>query len=45
MHEQRTAVGPGRFFEAPAHFRVGYGGDTEKIRAGVDRLAAALDSR
>jgi aspartate/methionine/tyrosine aminotransferase len=45
MHERRTAVGPGRFFEAPAHFRVGYGGDTEKIRAGVDRLAAALDSR
>jgi hypothetical protein len=45
MHERRTAVGPGRFFEAPAHFRVGYGGDTEKIRAGLDRLAAALDSR
>jgi aspartate/methionine/tyrosine aminotransferase len=42
MREQRTAVGPGSFFEAPAHFRLGYGGDTEKIRAGLDRLGAAL---
>ncbi len=45
MEERRTAVGPGRFFEAPAHFRLGYGGDTEKIRAGLDHLAAALDGR
>jgi aspartate/methionine/tyrosine aminotransferase len=45
MRERRTAVGPGAFFEAPAHFRLGYGGDTEKIRAGLDRLSAALDER
>lgn len=45
MQERRTAVGPGRFFEAPAHFRVGYGGDTEKIRAGLAHLTAALDAR
>jgi len=45
MEERRTAVGPGRFFEAPAHFRVGYGGDSEKIRAGLERLGAALDDR
>ena len=45
MEERQTAVGPGRFFEAPAHFRLGYGGDTEKIRTGLDRLAAALDGR
>jgi aspartate/methionine/tyrosine aminotransferase len=45
MEERRTAVGPGRFFEAPAHFRVGYGGDSEKIRAGLERLVAALDDR
>jgi len=45
MRERRTAVGPGRFFEAPAHFRVGYGGDTGKIRDGLTQLAAALDAR
>jgi hypothetical protein len=45
MRERRTAVGPGAFFEAPAHFRLGYGGATEKIRAGLERLAAALDER
>lgn len=44
MREYRTAVGPGAFFDAPAHFRVGYGGDTGKIRAGLDRLASALDA-
>jgi aspartate/methionine/tyrosine aminotransferase len=43
MQQRRTAVGPGRFFEAPAHFRLGYGGDAEKIRGGLDRLTAALD--
>jgi aspartate/methionine/tyrosine aminotransferase len=42
MREYQTAVGPGRFFEAPAHFRLGYGGDTAKIRAGLERLSAAL---
>jgi hypothetical protein len=45
MEARRTAVGPGRFFEAPAHFRLGYGGDTDTIRAGLDHLAAALDGR
>ena len=43
MQERRTAVGPGRFFDAPAHFRLGYGGDADKIRGGLDRLTAALD--
>jgi len=42
MREQRTALGPGAFFEAPAHFRLGYGGDTEKIREGLSRVSAAL---
>ena len=45
MRERQTALGPGFFFQAPAHFRLGYGGDTEKIRAGLDRLSAALDER
>ena len=42
MREHATAVGPGRFFDAPAHFRLGYGGDGEKIRAGLDRLSQLL---
>ena len=45
MREHRTAVGPGSFFEAPAHFRLGYGGDTEQLRAGLHHLRAALDDR
>lgn len=42
MQEQATAVGPGRFFEAPAHFRIGYGGETETIRGGLERLSTLL---
>lgn len=44
MREHRTALGPGAFFEAPAHFRLGYGGDTEKIREGLARVAQTLDT-
>ncbi len=38
-----TSVVPGRFFEAPAHFRVGLGGDSETLTEGLDRLGQALD--
>ena len=38
-----TAVVPGKFFEMPAHFRVGMGGDSETFVEGLDRLARALD--
>jgi aspartate/methionine/tyrosine aminotransferase len=38
-----TSVVPGRFFEAPAHFRIGIGGETENVREGLSRVAAALD--
>lgn len=38
-----TTVVPGRFFEMPQHFRIGVGGDTEALRAGLERLSAALD--
>ena len=41
--ERQTAVGPGFFFEAPAHFRLGYGGDTDAIRAGLAQVGAGLD--
>jgi hypothetical protein len=39
-----TTVVPGRFFEMPDHFRVGIGGETETLAAGLERLGAALDS-
>jgi aspartate/methionine/tyrosine aminotransferase len=42
MRDYRTAVGPGYFFDAPAHFRIGYGGDTDKIRAGLERVSELL---
>jgi aspartate/methionine/tyrosine aminotransferase len=43
MRDRSTALGPGAFFDAPAHFRLGYGGDTERIREGLKRVGAALD--
>ncbi len=44
MRETGTALGPGAFFEAPAHFRLGYGGDTDKIREGLARVGRVLAS-
>ena len=38
-----TSVVPGRFFEAPEHFRLGVGGDTAILREGLSRIGAALD--
>ena len=38
-----TSVVPGRFFEMPAHFRVGIAGDTGVLAAGLERLGNALD--
>ena len=40
-----TTIVPGRFFEMPAHFRIGMGGDTESFREGLERLGQALDER
>jgi aspartate/methionine/tyrosine aminotransferase len=45
MNERETAIVPGRFFEAPAHFRVGFGGATDVLGGGLDALAGALDGR
>ena len=45
LTERDTAVVPGRFFDAPAHFRVGFSGDSESLRAGLAAIAAALDAR
>lgn len=38
-----TSVVPGRFFEAPQHFRIGIGGETATLSAGLERLSDALD--
>ncbi len=45
MNERETAVVPGRFFGAPAHFRIGFSGGTETLRGGLAAIAAALDDR
>jgi aspartate/methionine/tyrosine aminotransferase len=38
-----TSVVPGSYFEMPAHFRVGLGGDTASLTEGLQRLGAALN--
>jgi aspartate/methionine/tyrosine aminotransferase len=37
-----VGVIPGRFFEMPDHFRIGFGGSTEDLRAGLERLSQAI---
>ena len=39
-----TSIVPGRWFEMPDHFRLGYGMATEVLEAGLERLGAALDA-
>lgn len=43
--ERGTAVVPGRFFDAPAHFRLGLGGDPPAIRHGLQAIAGAIGDR
>jgi len=38
-----TSVVPGRFFEMPDHFRMGYCVDAATLDEGLDRIALALD--
>lgn len=42
-NKYQTSVVPGRFFEMPEHFRIGIGGETRQVAAGLERLASALD--
>jgi aspartate/methionine/tyrosine aminotransferase len=42
--EHKTAVVPGRFFQAPEHFRIGIGGPAGTLRAGLEAIGAALDT-
>lgn len=44
LHDFDTAVVPGRFFEAPAHFRVAFGGDPEALAGGLRQIGEALDA-
>ena len=39
-----TSVVPGRWFEMPEHFRVGFGLSTADLEEGLDRLGSALDA-
>lgn len=41
--EQDTGVVPGRFFEAPSHFRIALGGEADTLEGGLRRLGHALD--
>ena len=45
LAERQTAIVPGRFFQAPQHFRLGFSGRTDALRAGLTALEAALDAR
>ena len=38
-----TSVVPGGFFEMPAHFRLGFGGSSDLLVAGLEKVGAALD--
>lgn len=40
-----TGVVPGRFFEAPAHFRLGFGGRAEVLAGALTEIGRALDAR
>ncbi len=43
LREQyETSVVPGRFFEQPEHFRLGFCGPTATVRGGLEQLDAAL---
>ncbi|MCA9902955.1 MAG: pyridoxal phosphate-dependent aminotransferase [Anaerolineae bacterium] len=42
LRDQQVVVVPGEFFEMPGHIRIGYGGDSAWLAAGLERLAAAI---
>jgi aspartate/methionine/tyrosine aminotransferase len=42
FRESGTAVAPGRFFGAPAHFRLAFGGEPAALRRGLAALERAL---
>lgn len=42
--ETGTAVAPGRFFGAPAHFRIAFGGEPARVREGLESIGRVLDA-
>jgi aspartate/methionine/tyrosine aminotransferase len=42
LQKHESLVTPGRFFEAPDHFRLGFGMDRAQLEGGLARLASAL---
>lgn len=42
---RETAIVPGRFFEAPSHFRLGFNIETDRLARGLEAIAAELDGR
>ena len=45
LERHGTAVVPGAFFGAPAHFRISFGGATDRLAAGLEAIARCLDER
>jgi aspartate/methionine/tyrosine aminotransferase len=45
LAERDTAIVPGRFFEAPGHFRLGIGCKPDTLRSGLNALGQALNAR
>ena len=45
LSARHTAVVPGRFFDAPEHFRLGFGGATDNVRGGLEALKSAITAR
>jgi len=45
LSDHDTSVVPGSFFEAPAHFRIAFGGRPETVAGGLARIGRALDAR
>ena len=42
LRERHTSIVPGRFFDSPRHFRLGFGVQTEKVVDGLRNLSEAL---
>jgi len=45
IERESTAIVPGRFFEAPQHFRIGFGMKPDVVEGGLAALTRALDRK
>ena len=43
LREEQVGVVPGRFFQAPAHFRLAFGGLQDTLQHGLERIGRFLD--